>query len=213
MAWPGNEMAAVPVGCGHLRASHADRERVIGTLKAAFVQGRLTRDEFDGRIGQALASRTYAELAAVIAGIPAGIPVRRAAAPPPRTPPRRQASNAVRWGTSGLLTPVVLAAAIALTSLAGDGRYEAVGFVIAFVYFMFWLSAGADMLWQWHCASLPTAKMCVRCAHTAASHRARASCAVRLGSVTLWRRCPCAGYVPPGLSPQAADLDRLAATG
>ncbi len=112
-----------------------------------------------------------------------------------------------------MLTPVVLAAAIALTSLGGDGRYEAVGFVIAFVYFMFWLSAGADMLWQWHCASLPTAKMCVRCAHTAASHRARASCAVRLGSVTLWRRCPCAGYVPPGLSPQAADLDRLAATG
>ena len=32
---------------GDLRASHADRERVIGTIKAAFVQGRLTEDELD----------------------------------------------------------------------------------------------------------------------------------------------------------------------
>ena len=29
-------------GRGHLRAAHADRERVIEALKAAFVQGRLT---------------------------------------------------------------------------------------------------------------------------------------------------------------------------
>ena len=31
-------------------------------LKAAFVQGRVTKDEFDARVGQAFASRTYAEL-------------------------------------------------------------------------------------------------------------------------------------------------------
>ena len=54
-----------------LRASRADRERVIDLLKAAFVQGRLDRDEFDARIGQAVASRTYGELAAVTADIPA----------------------------------------------------------------------------------------------------------------------------------------------
>ena len=54
-----------------LRAARADRERVIDLLKAAFVQGRLARDEFDVRVGQALMSRTYAELAAVIADIPA----------------------------------------------------------------------------------------------------------------------------------------------
>ena len=52
---------------GDLRASHADRERVIGTVKAAFVQGRLTEDELDARVGQVYASRTYAELAAVTA--------------------------------------------------------------------------------------------------------------------------------------------------
>ena len=54
-----------------LRASRADRERVIDLLKAAFVQGRLDNDEFDARIGQALASRTSGELAAATADIPA----------------------------------------------------------------------------------------------------------------------------------------------
>jgi hypothetical protein len=36
MGGPGYEMAAGD-GLGRLRASHADRERVIGTLKAAYV--------------------------------------------------------------------------------------------------------------------------------------------------------------------------------
>jgi DUF1707 SHOCT-like domain len=34
---------------GRLRASHADREQAIGILKAAYVQGRLTKDELDTR--------------------------------------------------------------------------------------------------------------------------------------------------------------------
>ena len=60
-----------PEATAALRAARADRERVIDLLKAAFVQGRLARDEFDVRVGQALVSRTYAELAAVTADIPA----------------------------------------------------------------------------------------------------------------------------------------------
>ena len=55
----------------HLRASHADREQLIGTLKTAFVQGRLTEDELDARVDLVYASRTYAELAEVTADIPA----------------------------------------------------------------------------------------------------------------------------------------------
>jgi Domain of unknown function (DUF1707) len=66
------------------RASHADREHVVGLLKAAFVQGRLTKDELDARLDRALVSRTYAELAALTADIPAGVtrgqPVREPAA-------------------------------------------------------------------------------------------------------------------------------------
>jgi Domain of unknown function (DUF1707) len=59
-------------GGGHLRAADADREQVIDALKVAFVGGRLTKDKFDAGVGRVLLSRTYAELAAVIADIPAG---------------------------------------------------------------------------------------------------------------------------------------------
>ena len=51
MTGPGDEKAAATAGRGHLRASHVDREQMIDALKAAFVQGRLTKDEFDARIG------------------------------------------------------------------------------------------------------------------------------------------------------------------
>ena len=81
-------------GGSHFRAAHADREHVIDLLKAAFVQGRLTKDELDARAGQALIARTYAELAALTADIPAGPPVRPPAAPArpaaearPKSPP------------------------------------------------------------------------------------------------------------------------------
>jgi hypothetical protein len=200
---PGGETAAAAAGRARRRASPADRDQAIDALKAAFVQGRLTKDEFDERIGQTLASRTYGELVTVTADIPAGL----AGARPRREPPRRRANNAVRWGTSGFVMPAILAAAFSLASRRGDGGYGAVAFVVAFVYFVFWLSAGANMLWEWHCASLPSARMCVRCAHTAASHRAPASCAARLGSLKVWGRCPCVGYVPPGRSPETEDVD------
>ncbi len=78
MARPGGDLAAGAGGGGHLRASHADREKVILTLKAAFVQGMLAKDEFDLRVAQTFASRTYAELAAVIDDIPPWLPTASA---------------------------------------------------------------------------------------------------------------------------------------
>ncbi len=54
-----------------LRAGHADREQVIEALKTAFVDGRLTKNELAARTGRALAARTYADLAALTADIPA----------------------------------------------------------------------------------------------------------------------------------------------
>ena len=72
MPGPEHEITATAGGSrSHLRASHADRERLIGTLKTAFVQGRLTEDELDARVGLVYASRTYAELAEAAADIPA----------------------------------------------------------------------------------------------------------------------------------------------
>jgi hypothetical protein len=81
MARPGGDLAAGPGGRGRLRASHADREQVIIILKAAFVQGMLAKDEFDLRVAQTFASRTYAELAAVIDDIPPWLPTASARGP------------------------------------------------------------------------------------------------------------------------------------
>jgi hypothetical protein len=66
-------------------ASDADREQVVEILAAAFVQGRLTIDELRLRAGLALASRTYAELAPMIADIPAP-PLKAPPAPEPIRP-------------------------------------------------------------------------------------------------------------------------------
>jgi hypothetical protein len=71
---PENRPAQVKLagGYGNGRASAADRERAIDVLKAAFAEGRLTREEHDARVERAYRSRTYADLAAVSADLPAG---------------------------------------------------------------------------------------------------------------------------------------------
>jgi len=90
---PGAQAAAAG-----LRASRADRERVIDLLKAAFTQDRLGRDEFDTRIGQALAARTYGELAAVTADIPAELIAALPRHPPARARRRIPFNSAVTGG-------------------------------------------------------------------------------------------------------------------
>src|SRR5215470_6972883 len=55
-----------------VKASDADREHVIGVLREAFAEGRLTAEEHSARVGQAYSARTYAELATVSADLPAG---------------------------------------------------------------------------------------------------------------------------------------------
>jgi hypothetical protein len=72
MAGPGDEMPPRAGDHGHLRASDSDRAQVIDDLKAAYVDGLVTKDEFDARVSQAFASRTRAELALVTADLPAG---------------------------------------------------------------------------------------------------------------------------------------------
>jgi hypothetical protein len=62
----------MPAGDGRLRASTADRERAIDVLKAGFAEGRLTKDEYDVRVSDAYAARTYADLARVISDLPGG---------------------------------------------------------------------------------------------------------------------------------------------
>jgi hypothetical protein len=80
---PGYEQAGYPrpgygpaygpaYGQPGMLASAADRDRTIDVLKAAYGEGRLTKDEFDARSARAMAARRYGDLAAIVADLPAG---------------------------------------------------------------------------------------------------------------------------------------------
>jgi hypothetical protein len=55
-----------------MRAAAADRERTMDILKAAFTEGRLTKEEFDARSARVLAAKTYGELHMLVADLPSG---------------------------------------------------------------------------------------------------------------------------------------------
>ena len=151
MTGPGDEMSTA--GRGRPRASRADREQVIDTLKAAFVQGLLTKDELDARVGQAFASRTRAELAAVTTGIPAGPapaqPLRkpaRAQARPPENEAADSSQNKVVNACAGA-TATALALGVALYAFhAGNFGLLFVVLVVLLAIAGAWSVAGIRMI-------------------------------------------------------------------
>jgi hypothetical protein len=118
-----------------LRASHVDRDQTISALKAAFAQGRLTKDEFDIRVGQALASRTHAELAAVTADIPVG-PMASQPARTPGRPALGVKSGAYVTGSAAVLAAVLWAAAWSAGSAAAAAAALALSGVVIFTVFV-----------------------------------------------------------------------------
>jgi hypothetical protein len=109
---------------------------VIGILKAAFVQGRLTEDEFGARVDQVYASRTYAELAEVTDDIPAEL--TRA-----RDPWR---ATKVAWG---LVYALILPGLITLVALPGGPAPTTVREVVTYfviVYAVFWVLGVSVMI-------------------------------------------------------------------
>src|SRR5215469_15382198 len=129
MTAPGDE-TATGVGRGALRASHADREQVTGTLRAAFVEGRLTEDELSSRVDRVYASRTYAELADVIADIPTALTGAR----PPRPPWR--ATKRAWWFEYAAFLPGI----VAIILLPGGPQTTLRTLIVlaAVVYLTFW---------------------------------------------------------------------------
>jgi hypothetical protein len=113
-------MVTPPAGEGPLRASHADREQVVDVLKAAFVQGRLAQDELDSRVGQALAARTYAELSALTADLPAApAPVPApASAPQGAAPLARRSRNTAAYRAVKVGAGAIAATIVAVTVVA-----------------------------------------------------------------------------------------------
>ena len=112
-----------PAGAGRdrFRAGHADREQAIEALKTAFVDGRLTKAEFAERTGRTLTARTYADLAALTADLPAGL-VTAAAAPAAVAPaaPAQGIRRPMAWAVAIAVVCVV----IAVGALLGAGRLD-----------------------------------------------------------------------------------------
>jgi len=85
---------------GKMRAADADRDHVVEILNTAYSEGRLSRDEYDARLENALSARTYADLDQLVTDLPAA----QATMVPPLT-------------TTGV-TPVAKTNALAMASLA-----------------------------------------------------------------------------------------------
>jgi hypothetical protein len=67
-----------------MRACDADRDRVVEHLNVAYSEGRLSKDEYDSRLENALAARTYADLDQIVTDLPAA---RLPVVPPVTMPP------------------------------------------------------------------------------------------------------------------------------
>ena len=146
MPQPGDERAAGRASRSRLRASHADREQVVDTLKDAFVQGRLTKDEFDSRVGHALAARTYADLATLNADLPAMPPAAR----PPRKPvPARPPDTTVKNGARVIAAATVLTGGVWAGALLSQTDSQVLGgliFAVTFLWFGIVMLVGSVML-------------------------------------------------------------------
>jgi uncharacterized protein DUF1707 len=135
---------------GRLRSSHADREQAIDVLKAAFVQGRLTKDELDLRVGQVFASRTYGDLDALTADIPGWVISTQPSTDHAREPGRMLSfKTAARVGAVGACPSMASAAMVMLYSsgvpavagvlLVGATGVAVTGLLAALLMFLSWV--------------------------------------------------------------------------
>ena len=134
---PGSHKSAADRQRLRLRASHADREQVIDALKAAFVQGRLTKGELDTRIGQAFASKTYADLAAVTADLPPS------PASAPRPPQQVNVEAAASLAVVAIAIPVVL---LSVGYLIASADVVKLAVLLVLLDLLGLLAAGAQVL-------------------------------------------------------------------
>jgi Domain of unknown function (DUF1707) len=87
---------------------------VLDMLKAAFAQGRLTKEEFDARVGQTLVSRTWGDLIALTDDIPAW-PIPR----PVRRPARQPSSQPAPALVKAVACAIIAMSAVAVAGMPG----------------------------------------------------------------------------------------------
>jgi Domain of unknown function (DUF1707) len=173
----------------------AGREQVIAALKAAYVQGRLTKEEFDLRVGQALAM--YAELDALTADIPAAPPAVTA-----RAELAREAANKkmIKQGTAG-----VAGLTFVLVTALGAPHSPALAVIVAALLtcFVTVLAAGLLTLLSWAMD---------RRSGTAGAGGARPAQGSPPGAADQQGRQPELGQDPPGTAQAASRRPRRLAT-
>ena len=133
-----------------MRAAATDRERAVDVLKAGFAEGRLTQEEYNLRMDRAYNAKTYGELAALTADLPAGamptvwpVPVYQ---PPVSTNSLARASlvlGVAEFFTMGLTAiPAIICGHMAKremrqTGQRGDGLATS-GLVLGYMAVIFW---------------------------------------------------------------------------
>jgi hypothetical protein len=119
-------------------------------LKAAYGEGRLTREEFDHRAARTMSAKTYGELAAIVADLPAG-PVGALAShgyyPASSAPTNGMAAGSLTCSLIGMLLAPMLVPGIVLGHVArsqirgteqrGDG-FAVAGIVIGYLGIALW---------------------------------------------------------------------------
>jgi hypothetical protein len=107
-----------------LRAADADREVVAQRLREAVDEGRLDLYEYDERLGQAYAAKTYGELDRLLADLPGPAPAQSAPVQPAPDPrPTRLVVRpwlAAHW--SGWANVVTVCVAIWLVTVVASGE-------------------------------------------------------------------------------------------
>jgi hypothetical protein len=102
-----------------LRASDQDREHVADRIREASLEGRLTSDELEERLGSAYAARTYGELDTLIADLPAPSPVPVPAKRSRSSAGANRGSHPLAWVASGTAFVVVLGGLVTIVNTGG----------------------------------------------------------------------------------------------
>jgi len=131
-------LPAVPGGTGFTGinpawlAGSADRERTVGVLRAAFTEGRLTQDELDDRVARAYTARTYGDLWALVADLPAGplpypggVPYQQAS---PAVPPSAEPDTSWHSAAALVITALVIFTLAALITAIATAHAQPMGF-------------------------------------------------------------------------------------